>query len=508
MMRTIMMNLFLCGLCFIRCAAQDYFANPSKNLFVDDDQIEVMEHVTRTLHTPVFSTANPVLPPEKPWEGSVILQPGTVIYDKEEHIFKMWYNSLATRSKPDIQEFICYATSTDGIHWTRPNLGLVEFHSSKDNNIVLKWASWTLSVIKDAYASDRSKRYKLAYWNNYDRETKGLWVAFSPDGVHWNQEEHNPVIPMSASGDTFSVMQDPATHKFWLYHKSVIMPIRKVSRFVSDDFVHWKNDELVLEPDGGDQPDTEFYGLSPFAYGNQYLGFLWMLHTYSQQLDVQLVSSRDGQTWNRSVHRRVFLPLGFMKNGYTGHAFDSDMIMSVAPPALMGGRLYIYYSGHSAKHNANAIEAEPNYQENSSQVDDTYVGQIALAQLPVDGFVSLDATSEGKVVTRPVRLQGSVMHVTASAGVVATPGKPVNPTWSELFAGSKDGEGEIRVEVEDTEGRPIPGFSSEECNPIKGPISDKLVSWVGKTDLRELNGQLVKFKFVLRNAQLFSYSIE
>jgi hypothetical protein len=100
------------------------------------------------------------------------------------------------------------------------------------------------------------------------------------------------------------------------------------------------------------------------------------------------------------------------------------------------------------------------------------------------------------------------MHITASAGLVATPGKPVNPTWSELFAGSKDGEGEIRVEVEDTEGRPIPGFSSEECNPIKGPISDKLVSWVGKTDLRALDGQLVKFKFVLRNAQLFSYSVE
>jgi hypothetical protein len=149
--------------------------------------------------------------------------------------------------------------------------------------------------------------------------------------------------------------------------------------------VHWKNDELVLEPDGGDQPDTEFYGLSPFAYGNQYLGFLWMLHTYSQQLDVQLVSSRDGHTWNRSVHRRVFLPLGFMKNGYTGHAFDSDMIMSVAPPALMDGRLYIYYSGHSAKHNANAIETEPNYQENSSQVDDTYFGSVASRRICFSG---------------------------------------------------------------------------------------------------------------------------
>jgi len=107
MMRKDVTKLFLCVLCFVRCAAQDYFANPSKNLFVDDDQIELKEHVTRTLHTPVFSAANPVLPPEKPWEGSVILQPGTVIYDEQEHIFKMWYNSLATRSKHPGVRVLC-----------------------------------------------------------------------------------------------------------------------------------------------------------------------------------------------------------------------------------------------------------------------------------------------------------------------------------------------------------------------------------------------------------------
>src|ERR1700678_2715964 len=154
MMRNTVLAVFLCVFCVAGCAAQDYFANPSKSLFVDDDQIELMEHVTRTLHTPSFSAANPVLPPDKPWEGSVILQPGTVIYDKEEHIFKMWYNSLATRSKPDVEEFVCYATSTDGIHWTRPNLGIVEFRGSKDKNIVLKWPSWPLSEIKDTSALD------------------------------------------------------------------------------------------------------------------------------------------------------------------------------------------------------------------------------------------------------------------------------------------------------------------------------------------------------------------
>jgi hypothetical protein len=480
----------------------------SKYLFVENYQIDRMENVTRTLHSPLKSSTNPVIVPDMPWEGAVILQPGTVIYDEEEHIFKMWYNSLPTQSKPDIQEFVCYATSTDGIHWVKPKLNIVEFRGSTANNIVLKWTSWTLSVIKDTYAPDPSKRYKLAYWSKHDLETEGVWVAFSPDGVHWSVNEHNPVIPRTATGDTFSVMQDPVTHTFWMYHKSAIMPIRKVSRLVSDDFVNWTNDELVLEPDDRDQPDTEFYGLSPFAYGNQYLGFLWVLHTYTQQIDVQLVSSRDGKVWNRSVNRRVFLPLGFMNNGYPGHAFDSEMIMSIAPPVAAEGQLFIYYTGFSVKHNANFIETVTQYPANSSQLQDDYIGDIGVATLPVDNFVSLDATSEGYVVTRLTRLRGSALHVYGSTGVIAAEDKPENNTWSRLYSKSDNGQGEIRVEIEDVQGKPLPGYSWQECQPIKGTFADRVVRWNGKRGIKQLDGQSVKLKFVLENAKLFSYFMQ
>ena len=288
--------------------ASDDVVNTKKHLFVDDFQIERMENVERTLHNPYRAPENPIISPDEAWESTIILQPGAVIYDKEEHIFKMWYNSLPTNSKPDIQELLCYATSKDGIHWVRPALNIVEYHGSKANNIVLKWCSWTCSVVKDEHEPDRSKRYKLAYWNWHDPKTNGIWAAFSPDGIHWDIYKDNPVVPVAASGDTFTVMQDPVTQKFWLYHKSAMLPLRKVAPMVSDDFIHWKNDEL-LEQDDRDPPDTEFYGLSPFPYADQYLGFLWVFHAYTQQIDVQLVSSRDGRTWERSVHRRIFLPL-------------------------------------------------------------------------------------------------------------------------------------------------------------------------------------------------------
>jgi hypothetical protein len=311
--------------------------------------------------------------------------------------------------------------------------------------------------------------------------------------------ENNPVVPAAASGDTFTVMQEPVTHEFWLYHKSAITPVRQVSRMVSEDFIHWKNDELVLAPDDLDPPDTEFYGLSPFPYGNQYLGLLWVFHTYRQQIDVQLVSSRDGRAWQRSVHRRVFLPLGFMKNDYPGHAFDSEMIMSIAPPVAANGELWMYYTGYSNKHNANTDE---------NALDDTYLGQIGVAKLPRDGFCSLDATSEGFVVTRPTRIKGSSLHVTASTGSFADQDQKLNPTWAQLYAHVKDGEGEVRIELQDQEGIAIPGFSLEECNPIKGRLADRAVSWAGGKGLSTLDGRLVRFRFVLRNAKLFSYSME
>ena len=35
------------------------------------------------------------------------------------------------------REVTCYAESKDGIHWEKPNLGLVDWEGSKDNNIIL-----------------------------------------------------------------------------------------------------------------------------------------------------------------------------------------------------------------------------------------------------------------------------------------------------------------------------------------------------------------------------------
>ena len=256
-------------------------------LFVDDALIAETKEVWRTLNHLAKHERNPVLEPDRPWEGYLVLQPGAVLYDEEEGIFRMWYNTQPSREKPDVRDYLCYAVSRDGVTWDKPELGLVEHQGSTANNILLPGVYWTHCVLKDDDENDARRRYELAYWSvpraGHPAIEPGIQVAFSPDGIQWEPYEGNPVVPSGwATGDTFSVMRDPRSGQYWLYHKTPAQPIRTVSRMVSDDFVHWRQSRRVLAPDAFDPPDTQFYGLSAFPYAGQYLGFLWVYHTYPQ----------------------------------------------------------------------------------------------------------------------------------------------------------------------------------------------------------------------------------
>ena len=130
-----------------------------KQLFLDDYLIESMTGVQRTLNSATKPRNNPVIRPDRPWEGNN-LHYGCVFYDEEQGLFRMWYTaSTVTPSKtvrlftqPDAgltatpleqekpnstEPIVCYATSTDGYSWEKPSLGLVKFNGSWENNILI-----------------------------------------------------------------------------------------------------------------------------------------------------------------------------------------------------------------------------------------------------------------------------------------------------------------------------------------------------------------------------------
>ena len=62
----------------------------AKQLFVDDQVVAELKSVSRVFNQPEKSERNPILKGERPWEGRMIYV-GTVLYDDQDDIFKMWY---------------------------------------------------------------------------------------------------------------------------------------------------------------------------------------------------------------------------------------------------------------------------------------------------------------------------------------------------------------------------------------------------------------------------------
>ncbi len=64
--------------------------------------------------------------------------------------------------------------------------------------------------------------------------------------------------------------------------------------------------------------------------------------------------------------------------------------------------------------------------------------------------------------------------------------------------------GGLFVEIQTPDGKPIEGFSLEECQEMIGDQIDHIVSWKKGTDLSRWAGKLVRLRIVMKDADLYS----
>ena len=102
-------------------------------LFLDDVMVAERSNVISTMHPARKFEGNPVLMPEPGVETYALLY-GTFLYDEEVELFKAWYATGRVGSK--MCWCLGYATSTDGIHWEKPDLDVVAGLSSPANVVV------------------------------------------------------------------------------------------------------------------------------------------------------------------------------------------------------------------------------------------------------------------------------------------------------------------------------------------------------------------------------------
>ena len=120
--------------------------------------------------------------------------------------------------------------------------------------------------------------------------------------------------------------------------------------------------------------------------------------------------------------------------------------------------------------------------ENSHQ---DHPGQFRRHTIRIDGFVSLAAPlAGGELVTRPLRFEGNQLSLNLSTSAA----------------------GSVQVEIQDLAGNPIPGYTLAEAHELYGDSLSLAAAWKGKeTDVGSLVGTPVRLRFVVRDADLYSY---
>ena len=257
--------------------------------------------------------------------------------------------------------------------------------------------------------------------------------------------------------------------RFVAYHRMAGYG-RRVFRSESWDFAHWSGEpQMVLEPDAGDSPQTQFYGLGACAYGPYELGTLWMYATdpddrgpsKSQGLQTpELAYARAGTAWHRAEPGTAFIP-----NGAAGE-WDCGNLQPASQPVFLDDEIRYYYAGTSVRHSRH-WELEP--QE----------AGLGLARLKPDRFVALRAG-----------------QAPAELGTIA-----FKPPSVDVFVNARTAaDGEVRVELQDVEARPLPGFSTADCRPIRGDATAQRVEWRGIGQAEAPVGQPTRIRLTARQA--------
>ncbi|MBN1555331.1 MAG: hypothetical protein JXA11_11340 [Phycisphaerae bacterium] len=431
-----------------------------KQLFVDDVMIESLLDVTRTRYSVQKHPDNPILVQEKPWETQAnCILPMNLFRDEQTGKLRLWYSSWGKQmGKPTL---MCHAESEDGLHWTKPSLGIYSFEGSTENNILREGRMFR--VQQDPRDPDPSRRYKAAIRTGGD-----FTAAYSSDGLRWRLTK--PV--MRQGQDASAVFWDAAEQK-WIFSCKIFIDGKRARGYAeSRDFEHWTDTYPILQVDDRDGPADELYGFSILRYESVHVGLLKMYHTDTGLCDVQLAFSRNGKHWLRE-NRTPFIP-----GNPTVGAWDYGNIDDTGFPVRMGDELWFYYAGRSVTHNF-----KPND------------GAMGLGTLRLDGFVSLDASDAGGVVTtQPVQLTGETLYINADAD-----GGEIQVEILEAIRGKSF------VDEVDT---PVASFLKTDCIPVSGDGVRLAVRWKDQPSLNLLNHRPVRLRFHMKNAKLFSFWTE
>jgi hypothetical protein len=453
-----------------------------RELFVDGFLIGKLDGARLKLHEPRL--AGVALKFDQPWEGLFSACP-TVILDGAT--YRMYYRGLPKSGVDGSEnESTCYAESRDGITWTKPNLGLFEAHGARDNNVVLRGSapcSHNFSPFLDTRPGvPAAERFKAVGGS----AKSGLIAFVSADGIRWRKLRDEPVFTKGAFDSQNLAFWSEAEQCYVLYFRTFTgggadahtwqpKGLRTISRTVSKDFIHWEEPRPMTfsEPqeDHLYTNQTHPYFRAPHIYialpmrfmpgrkvlSNAQAAALGVNMNYASDCaETVFMTSRGGWHYDRTFMEGFIRP-GTDPGNWVSRAGIAALGVVPTGPA----EISLYKQAHYA---------QPS-------------GQLLRYTLRTDGFASVNAPYRGgELLTKPLKFTGKELVLNFSTGAA----------------------GGIRVEIQDVDGKPLPGFALADATEIIGDEIERVATWKAGADVSKLAGRPVRLRFAMKDADLFS----
>lgn len=450
-----------------------------RELFLDRLLIDRLDGVELRLHHP--TPAGTALRLDQPWEGMVS---GYVTVIKDASRYLMYYRgrpSPGGDGSAEAHEVACYAESPDGILWTRPDLGLFEVSGTRHNNVIMvepKTVTHNLAPFLDTRPDVPSaERFKALGGTG----AAGLFGFISSDGIHWKPASEKALITEGAFDSQNIGFWSASEQSYLCYFRTARNGVRWVARATSPDFLTWTK---PTEMGFGDAPaehiyinQTQPYFRAPHIYVATAARFnpgrRALTEEQAREIDIENPRNYDGLKNDDSD--------AVLMSSRGGTSYERTFLESFIRPGT-DPRNWV------ARANYPALGVVPTGPEEMSLYVGRHYGQpsifIERMTLRIDGFASVHAPYRpGEVVTKPLQFAGQELEVNLATSAA----------------------GFLRVEIQDAEGKPVPGFAAADCPEIIGDSIARTVRWTNGANVGALAGRALRLRFVLKDADLYSF---
>ncbi len=416
----------------------------------------------------------PALQLDRPWEGAfsgyfTVLQDGGQV-----HLY--YRGSPDAGSDGNTGEVTCYAHSTDGLHFTRPDLG-------DGKNLVLAGQapfSHNFCPFLDARPGVKAEERFKAIAGTRD---SGLVGFASAEGVRWKKIREQPLLPASRTASIYDSQNlafwSVAESKYLCYYRTLkevpgMGRVRWVSRATSEDFLTWTPGEPMSF---GDAPPEHIYTNQTSPYFRA--PHLSVSIAARFMPGRQVISAEEAA--QIGVHPQYFKDCadGVLLTTRGGLRYDRTFLEGFLRPGV-GIEHWVSRDNYPALNVVQTGAAEMSFYVNRRYGQSR--AYLARYSLRLDGFSSLHAAySGGEMVTKPFRFSGrhlELNYATSAAGFV-------------------------RAEVQSAAGVPLPGFRLEDSRELIGDRIARQVTFVGG-DLSAIT-EPVRLRLRLKDAEVFAF---